>query len=186
MKICLLGTQGVGKTTLVNLYKDKYSIIDGVARRCIAAGHNSSERGDAAGQRAIFNAYLRALDEDGDYISTRSVIDVLAYTRYLAKQRKDDELSFLALLQKDLVKNWLRRTPDVSICYIPIEFELEDDGVRSVDKNYQKAIDDEMRAIMDELHINHYILRGNLDERRRRLDNIVRDIKNYEESKDLD
>lgn len=189
MKICLLGAQGTGKSTLINLFKDKVPVIDNVARKVIASGGASNESGTAASQKQIFNDYIEVLDQE-NYLSTRSVIDVLAYTAYLGQKCKVNWLdqksqekygSLLYELEEERreVKSWLEKNPDVVICYVPVEFEIEEDGIRSVNKKYQQEIDNIMRGlferyIKDGLIEYGYIIKGTIEERRKQLEMIIK------------
>ena len=64
MKICLLGAQGTGKSTLVNYFKWQCRVVDGIARNVIAHGGASNQKGDSYTQRRIFNDYKEALIGD--------------------------------------------------------------------------------------------------------------------------
>ncbi len=176
MKICLIGTQGTGKSTLLNRFRDHYNVIDGVARRCITQGCDSSESGTWSSQCKIFNSYLRALDEE-NYISTRSVLDVLAYTAWLTKKGKIIPAQYLSQLQDTVL--WWIRNPEVVICYVPIEFEIEDDGVRSVDKTYQKEIDKEMLYVLQQLKVPYYSVSGTVEQRVEQLKEIIQKIESH-------
>ena len=169
MKICLLGSQGTGKSTLVNSIKKQYRVVDGIARNVIAHGEASNQKGDSYSQRRIFNDYREALR--GDYLSTRSMIDVYAYTQYLVQHYElvpynpfsiGEYLLLKIELRRELylIKRWLIKNPDVIICYIPIEFDLVEDGVRSLNKEYQRAIDRNMNDIFCKLILSCYISRG--------------------------
>lgn len=169
MKICLLGSQGTGKSTLVNSFREQCRVVDGIARNVIAHGGASNQTGNSYSQRRIFNDYREALK--GDYLSTRSMIDVYAYTQYLVQHYKlvlynpfsvGEYLRLRIELWRELyiIKRWLSKNSDVVICYIPIEFDLVEDGVRSLNKEYQKAIDKNMNDIFNELMRSGYISRG--------------------------
>lgn len=169
MKICLLGAQGTGKSTLVNYFKEQCRVVDGIARRVIAHGGASNQNGDSYSQRRIFNDYMEALR--GDYLSTRSMIDVYAYTQYLVQHYElvpynPFSVGEYILLKIELwrelylIKKWLSKNPDVIICYIPVEFDPVEDGVRSIDKEYQRAINKNMNDIFCKLILSCYISRG--------------------------
>ena len=169
MKICLLGAQGTGKSTLVSYFKEQCRVVDGIARRVIAHGGASNQNGDSHSQRHIFNDYMEALR--GDYLSTRSMIDVYAYTQYLVQHYElvpynPFSVGEYILLKIELwrelylIKKWLSKNPDVIICYIPIEFDIVEDGVRSLDKEYQRAINKNMNDIFCKLILSCYISRG--------------------------
>ena len=169
MKICLLGSQGTGKSTLINSFKEQYRVVDGIARNVIAHGGASNQAGDSYSQRRIFNDYKKALR--GDYLSTRSMIDVYAYTQYIVQHYElvpynpfsiGEYLLLKIELWRELylIKRWLIKNPDVIICYIPIEFDLVEDGVRSLNKEYQRAIDRNMNNIFCKLILSCYISKG--------------------------
>ena len=179
MKICLLGAQGTGKSTLANLFRGEYKIIDNIVRDIIKKGGKSNQDGDLETQMRIFTEYMNALS-DNDYISTRSVIDVLAYTMYLNLYKRDHHDDLAVYYQADRIKRWLKENPDVVICYIPIEFDIEDDGVRSINKEYQSEIDQLMRYLFNILDIKHkYTITGNLDERKQQLAKIIEMSKDF-------
>ena len=189
MKICLLGSQGTGKTTLVNLFKGKVPVVDNVARKVIAVGGACNESGTAESQKQIFVDYLEALSQE-NFLSTRSVIDVLAYTTYLASNctvdwlDNDSQERYKKLLnelwsERRKVKSWLEKNPEVVICYVPVEFEIEGDGVRSVNKDYQKKIDLIMKCLFDRyikegLIKYGYIIKGTIEERQKQLEEIIK------------
>lgn len=189
MKICLLGAQGTGKTTLVNFFKDQCNVIDGIARNVIAHGGASNKEGNAYSQSWIFKDYMKALKEHDDYLSTRSVIDVCAYTTYLARYKHVDfynpisrgekmRLILEAWIQKRRVKRWLKHNPETVICYIPAELAPTADGCRSIDVDYQKAIDRIMKELFDELCKEGYIkygytIKGDLSKRKIALESII-------------
>ena len=61
------------------------------------------------------------------------------------------------------------------IVYIPIEFDLVEDGVRSSDKHYQKEIDKYIKDILEE-HVdplNMCEIRGSPSERATKVKNII-------------
>lgn len=178
MKICLLGAQGVGKSTLVSAFKDKYYTIDNIARSVAQQGGTINRNGTLSSQRKIFRNYLQALNTDKDYISTRSTIDVVAYTIFLYIKESNKFKKFLLWLEycRELIitKLWLIRNKDIVIVYIPIEFEIKDDSIRDTDKNYQKTIDLIMYNLFQELFIpNKWTVRGSIDDRVRMLNNII-------------
>lgn len=59
------------------------------------------------------------------------------------------------------------------VFYLPIEFPLEDDGVRFTDKEFQQAHDKEVKLILDYYHIPYHSLTGSLADRVRQVRLIV-------------
>jgi hypothetical protein len=91
------------------------------------------------------------------------VYDQLAYIAYAV----DNNIIPLAdgeMFEK-FISNW-GMSYDY-IFYIPIEFDVEDDGFRSVDKIYREIIDDHVRFILDKYVGSHrrMELKGTVEER---------------------
>ncbi len=173
MKLCLLGAHGTGKSTLINHFRDKYNVIDGIARKCIKQGCSSSELGTYESQEQIFDSYLHALEKD-DYISTRSVLDVLAYTAWLTRNKKIHFVQYASQLQRTV--SWWIRNPEVIVCYVPIEFDIENDGTRSTDTGYQYEIDKEMKNVLEQFSIPYFTIAGTPKKRIKQLEEIIKDI----------
>ena len=57
--------------------------------------------------------------------------------------------------------------------YFPIEFEVVDDGVRSLDEEYRREIDNNIKSILEELGINYYVMEGAQEERLEMMKNII-------------
>lgn len=183
MRICLLGTQGTGKTTLLNQFSSQYYVIDNIARNVISKGGKSNQNGDTKTQKLIFNDYISTLQYYKHYLSTRSMIDVCAYTYYLYKNKHVTNLGTLIEkiklyfeLKREIhkTKSWFENNPDCVICYIPIEFDIENDGVRSIDTKYQKDIDTIMKYFFDNFNLrNKYIIKGSIYQRTEQLYHII-------------
>ena len=69
----------------------------------------------------------------------------------------------------DDMENWIRTSgmlnENVNYFYIPIEFELEDDGVRFVDFELQKKVDEELKKSIEKYNIKTTKLTGSVEER---------------------
>ena len=68
-------------------------------------------------------------------------------------------------------------TKDVIWVYLPLEFELDDDGVRFMDKKLQENIDREFKKVINKYNIKVFEVRGSVEERIEQLKQI---INNYE------
>lgn len=141
-RIILTGAHGTGKTTVLNLFKSTgYPTITEVVRKLNKEkGVKINEQGDGEGQQAIFNEYFKLLGRQWDYVSDRGLTDVLAYTAYLVKHGQIDQSVYEAQLK--LFKKFQEENTDILYCFFPIEFEIEDDSVRSTKKEFQKEISD--------------------------------------------
>ena len=165
-RIVFTGAQGTGKTTVLKEFESKgLKVITEVVRQLASKGVKINKDGDEKGQTRIFKEYKDLLSElsvDG-YISDRCMVDVLAYTMYLAEQGKVTD-EFVQKQKKQLVK-FKNENPDIAYCYFPIEFDVVADGIRDTDEDFRKAIDTNIRKILMEVGIQPIIVKGTVEER---------------------
>lgn len=186
MKVALIGPQGVGKTTLLNNLPEEYQQhkIPELIRSTIAQHHDVkyNEDGDEASQELFFETYQREVEHRSDYISDRSLIDVVAYTKWLANNKKLDRDVYYNQLKK--LVEFCRQNPDIIYFYVPIMFDVVDDGFRSTNEQYRQDIQDCITTIIidvqDELGYDlHIFICGSSDQAER--DNQLLDIiRNYD------
>lgn len=148
----LAGTHGVGKSTLLKQVREirpDYYTTDGISRpvrRFVREQHTTLTLGQE--QKLINDLTLFNFDNallHKNYISTRSIIDCIAYATVLYP---DLDVEFLK-------KHLQEKASEIEyVFYIPIEFELKDDGIRMTDKKEQKQID---KVIKDLLFSGIYI-----------------------------
>lgn len=168
MKYHFTGTQSTGKTTLLKELSQShpnYEIITEVVR-CLQKNMNINinEKGNEASQILIFNAYLQKVLFQENYISDRSLIDVIAYTKYIAENSPEFDNTILSIQEQLLdfvVKNNLIGT----IFYIPIEIPLFLDGVRSSNEDFRKEIDKNILYYLKKFDILYIKVSGSKDER---------------------
>jgi predicted ATPase len=157
----LLGTHGTGKSTLLKELAKRVSGIyttDGFSRPVKNIKNILKLSNDQ--EQIIINeltkwAFLNYIEQPF-VISARSLIDVIIYSNYYAPNVNTDELLQIFRANKDKIKN---------IFYIPIEFDLEDDGVRYLNKQDQHAIDQKMLDFIKEENLNIIEIRGSVEER---------------------
>ena len=156
-RLILTGAHGVGKSTILNHYKDLgYNCITEVVRNLAKTGVNINEMGDEVGQKTIFKEYQKLLKSKKGYISDRGLSDVASYTVYLALTEKVKKT--LADKQFLAVQKFHQDNPDIIVCYIPIEFPVVDDGVRSTDENFRSSVDFMIKNCKYITVINKHIL----------------------------
>ena len=169
MVVNFTGAQGTGKTTMLNMAKgvfnEKYKYITEVVRDLKKTKNIAiNEKGDDNSQIAIFNVYMNNLIlEKNNYISDRCIIDVVAYSKYLydcgylTKEVLD--------AQEQLVKYAINANILGEIIYFPIEFQLVNDGVRSMNVDFQKTIDENIKFYLDKFNIAHKTIKGTIEQR---------------------
>jgi nicotinamide riboside kinase len=180
------GAQGTGKTTIlnevVNEYKDM-EVITNVVRNLYNKGDiRINKKGNGKTQQLIYDTlkhkYIDYLynscyeDFNTGCICDRSLVDVVAYTKYLYERGKASRKSYEEQL-KDL-KEWaIYHRYGCLYIYIPIEFPAVVDGVRDIDEEYRKEIDENIKWLLKECNIDYYILEGSIEERVEMMKNII-------------
>lgn len=181
MKIAFCGTGGVGKTTLVKKLQDYFSDreftrLDEITRTLKNDGfpiNNSESNNYDITQLMVLGSHLHNLTHT-KFIADRCLIDGYAYTEYLALQNKVNNPV------RDAVANSLEaglKMYDI-IFYIPIEFGVEDDGVRSTDDSFRRGVDKIMRDYIAEVRVNRGVnfiheISGSIEERFQMIKQII-------------
>lgn len=164
-RIILTGAQGTGKTTLMNaLATDGTKTISQVDRRVAAEnGWGLSENTTTECQKAIFTAIKKELSSKKDYVSDRSLSCVAAYT--FDKAVRGEIPKEVADKQYMDFRKFMLDNPDIILVYVPIEFPIVTDGVRSADAEYQEQIDFLVKNILETTQVPYITVSGTVEER---------------------
>lgn len=169
--IGLIGADGTGKTTLTNhlkkTYGDEINLISEVARDVI-------RRGYALGKDASIESYIALMQEQisavlemsgraEPFISDRTLLDQYVYSRVNRKLAGPVVPDIVIGLHEQVWR--MERRYFAHYLYLPVEFDIVDDGVRVTDSNYQKSIDAEFQALIGEQQLPHTVLCGSVEER---------------------
>lgn len=153
MKIAFCGAHGVGKSTLLQheFWKNSsfinYKVIESYSR------NHSKGWIDKRRQFQVNTRYILSHIYNTNFISARSIFDPWAYSRLNINLDFNFQLFNLAV--KFINYDFL--------FYIPIEFDIYDDGVRPQDKDFQRAIDIEISNLLRFYHIPYHIITGGVD-----------------------
>jgi predicted ATPase len=161
--IALIGSHGVGKSTLlrsVKNYLPHVQITDGNSRIVRAynkeIGNKLSERDEQVLINRLSDNKWPGLVKQEDLFVTRTPFDHFAYSKALGWSDLAEER--LRLFEK---VGW----SNIKFFYIPIEFELEDDGVRYTDKFFQEEIDKLLVSCIRKYDLDVVNLLGSVQER---------------------
>lgn len=160
----LTGAHSTGKSSLLDSIRDipGYSFSESVTR---TSGAILNQDGNDEGQLKILQAiidYERKNDlYKKDYILDRSFIDFLAYTTYLHHHGKVSDET-LKIIQDEFDK---RKGYYTKVFYLPIEFDIVADGVRSESSTFQLEIDSIIRSILYANDLGWVPISGPLDVR---------------------
>ena len=159
--IILIGSHGTGKTTLLEELEkitNQFVISDGYGRPVREAG---DKLGLSQYQRQViintltkhrWNKEIR----QKNYVCTRSIIDEWVYCKAFGH---DDLLEERKQIFRD--SNFGAN----KYFYIPVEFPLEEDGIRYSGAALQKQCDDLMVEWIKEFNLEVVELRGSVEER---------------------
>lgn len=175
-RIVFTGAQGTGKTTVLKEFEKKgMKVITEVVRRLAKTGVKINKDGDEDGQTKIFEVYEYELGYPSNpidgYISDRCLVDVIAYSMYLAEQGKVSD-EFVKDQMNRLIK-FKNENPDIAYCYFPIEFDVVADGVRDTDEEFRAAIAHNIIAVMQEAGIQPIIIKGTVEERVTKVNRLI-------------
>lgn len=165
--IALIGSHGVGKTTLLkHLSQARPDLIveDGDSRLVRAynkeIGNTLTKKEEQLLINRLSDKNWPSQVRNEKLCLTRTPLDHWAYSLSFGWTEFCEERK--ALLKKtDLSK--------IKFFYIPIEFPLEDDGVRYTDNSYQKTIDSFLKDLIEYWRIDATILSGTVEERLKKL-----------------
>lgn len=153
MIVVLTGAHSCGKSTLVEFFRGKegFECIDSVTRETITPEERKVDNGvTEEGQFRLYTAIFRKSveisamnrkDPDKIYLLDRSVFDFIAYNRAFVKR------GWLSKEFADGIEDKLKEIPESLydlVFYLPIEFKIVDDGVRSLDEDLRKDVDEEI------------------------------------------
>jgi predicted ATPase len=167
MRVGISGAQSVGKTTLLNaLKKDKvlssnYTMCEEITRRVKNYGLPINEDGTDITQTLIMQEHLVNAIMHTSMITDRTVLDGLVYTTYLHKKKKVTSET-LAKSRAIFRKVWPMYK---FVFYIEPEFDIVNDGVRSIDIDFRNEIADTFERVMVSENVGVHRINGSVENR---------------------
>ena len=146
-RIALVGSSSTGKSTVFELLKNrlpKYEFINESTRTVASYGFPINEEGTDLTQLAISTFHLQALLTPGNAIFDRCYMDLAVYTSLLNKC-SDKTCIYINDIYKTV------RNEYSHYIYFPIEFKSVEDGVRSVNEEWRKKVDQEFKYCLEDL-----------------------------------
>ena len=167
MKIVIVGSFCVGKTTLVNDLKEHvdFPILPEVALQMIKEGYKLDQNVTVETEYEILRRQVKLEERKSKFIADRCLIDLLAYANILFEYEDELLLSITAELMK--------AEYDV-ILYIEPEFPMVKRGKRSSDPAFQKEIDKEIKKILKNGKFKFYKVSGSREERVKQVLKIIK------------
>ena len=166
MRIAFTGAQSTGKTTLLEAIKQneefryKYEFIDEITRRMVKKGLKINEAGGNTTQLLIMNEHIKNLLYE-DVIMDRCMLDGLVYTDWLHWEGKVK--TWVYEYTKNVFDHYINRYD--LIFYLKPEFDIVDDGVRSVDIKFRNEIVERFERYVKHVQVPVIILSGTVEQR---------------------
>ena len=160
MKIAIAGAHGVGKTTFAKGLAKELNlnyIYDVVREEAVKKGFVINENTPPEVQLWLVCRQweLETITHES-WVADKSLFDYLVYGEIILKDN-----DFRKII-REMVKRNARYD---SVFYLPIEFPMELDGVRSEDENFRKEVDRRYKKTLEELGVKYIILSGSPQER---------------------
>jgi len=173
LRIGITGSHGTGKTTLSKELSKVLGLpqLPEVSRGLKEEGFEILTEGSEPNTRsqfAIIGMQLYTEQKLDNFVSDRTLIDCYAYTRYFTDLDWGSYKNYSSL--HDFVLRYSADFYDY-IFYVPIEFTLTTDGLRSANVKIQKDIDDiiflSLSFLSNEIRYGkeYYTLTGSVEER---------------------
>lgn len=168
MKIAFTGAQGTGKTTLVNTFRasgnwDSFEYFDNITRKLAQQGYKINKEASDETQLRLVEMHRENLTKD-KFFADRCIIDCYVYGTY--QFRKGEISGKTEQVMQDALFEMVPKY-DI-IFYLTPEFGIVEDGVRSVDPQFQKDISVLFEEVVEEirpLNANIIHLTGSVDDR---------------------
>lgn len=176
MKIAISGAQSTGKTTLINRLRElypEYIYKTEITRELANKGFKINENGTDETQLAIIDSHIDRLNIDSDIVYDRCILDGVVYTHYLFDTGKVSQVT-LAKAQEAFLKYII--SYDVT-CYIKPEFEIVDDGERSINTEFRDAIVELFNWYINTYNLDVVILKGSVQDRVNQINEIINDLR---------
>ena len=170
-KIAIIGSHGVGKTTLIQSLKSLYpelNFIDEVARELqLKIGKSTKDMDDQEKSKFQLEAMQAQIDQElkfEGYISDHCAISYLPYSTQLPIYNE---------LRLQIQQQYLPILKQLKIIYIPIEFGLENDGLRFVTNEYQQYIDETLIDLLHKYNLKYTTVSGTVEQRLQQIAKLI-------------
>ena len=179
MRIGICGTHATGKTTVLNYLRsikrfENYTFCVECTREVMRLGLSINENGTDTTQKLIMQSHVFNLYMYEDMITDRTAYDGLAYSRYLFSKQ-----SITAECMDHVQKVFNKTYQDYDIIFhIKPEFDVIDDGVRSMNSDFRVQVDIEFDSILSEFPPNRLcMLTGSVENRAAQIINFLENLK---------
>ncbi len=166
MRIGITGAQSVGKTTLLNALRSEklfadYAICDEVTRRVKSYGLPINEDGTDVTQLLIMNEHIYNVFMYDKMLTDRTALDGLVYSQYLFKHKKISDKT-MGRVRDVFNRVWEQYD---HVFYIEPEFDIVDDGTRSIDIQFRDEIAELFESVIEKRKLHMHRVKGSVRNR---------------------
>lgn len=166
LRIAFTGTHSTGKTTLCNALSEELDITNVIN---LTRDVPKDMRGTKEGQELILTNYLYRIPRlDSHYVVDRSILDIIAYSLTANIGWSSSMVGGLMEFYKH--SNFY----PTHLFYLPIEFELVQDGERPDEKS-RITVDSYIQELMGYNLPNMHTITGTVEERLSKINEILRE-----------
>ncbi len=165
-RIVVVGSFSTGKTTLAErLARDlRLPLLPETAREVVELGFKLDKDANAETETLIFLKQYNNEISTPEFVGDRSLIDVMAYAGWVLDNQPRRKENALWEECEELAERSLR-TNYSNVFYLPIEFPIVADGLRPMDPEFQKEIDQRIVRLLDTHSIAYKTVTGSVEER---------------------
>lgn len=170
MKIAVVGAHGTGKSTLSKgIAKHlNYNHIPDIVPDAFRLKFVINENTPPETQFWILSKMIELERNTPEHwVMEKSLWDNIVYGGFSIKDKE-----IMNVIKRIVISN---ANYDV-VLYCPIEFPIEDDGMRSLDVGFQRTVDENLRKLLNGLGIQFHEVFGNKEER---LEKAIKIIDNH-------
>lgn len=165
-RIVIVGSFSTGKTTLAEILARRLDLplLPETAREVVELGFNLDKDATPETETLIFLKQYNNELSTPEFVGDRSLIDVMAYARWVLDNQPRSKESALWDECEKLAEARLR-TSYSHVFYLPIEFPIVLDGLRPDDPAFQLDIDNRIQVLLKGRGISHETVTGSIEER---------------------
>jgi GTPase SAR1 family protein len=184
MRIVFTGSHGVGKTSILKVLKEKlpdYDIqLESLTRKAVGDSSKLNLTTPEESEKLIAKVYMDYFlnNQNKNFVASRHMVDVFAYSIYLRKVNKN--ISDITLIDiDDKIQKIIHKKIFDVVCYIPIEFDLTEEETKKVfregqnNKNYREDIDTIIKFYLWSYGIKYITITGSVEDRVKQVLEIV-------------
>lgn len=176
MKIWICWSFWTGKTTILNhLWEIKTDFTHIIStERILAKNLNFDFNNASLEERISFQRELVALQielekQSSRFITDTSLVDIIAYCNFIKNHDND---FYQQHIQNPIISYFNTHQKYDILFYLPIEFDIENDGVRHIDNAFRREIDSLVAQNLELFWKQVIILEWSIKKRLQSIENI--------------